>query len=81
MLGGQYKPLSARDMERIHEAALGILESKMIKAQLARAPELGVSGVPGYYLASAFLLPGAQAADTMSQIITRVKTKVTTDSA
>ena len=47
-----------------------------VKTQLARAPELGVSGVPGYYLASAFLLPGAQAADTMSQIIGRVKSKL-----
>jgi trimethylamine---corrinoid protein Co-methyltransferase len=27
MQGGQYKPLSQRDMERIHEAALGLLET------------------------------------------------------
>jgi trimethylamine---corrinoid protein Co-methyltransferase len=27
MLGGQYKPLSTRDMERIHEAALTLLET------------------------------------------------------
>ncbi len=27
MEGGQYKPLSQRDMERIHEAALGLLET------------------------------------------------------
>ena len=52
-----------------------------VKMQLSRAPELGVSGVPGYYLASAFLLPGAQDADTMQQIISRVKAKVATASA
>src|SRR5437763_10990875 len=27
MEGGKYKPLSERDMERIHEAALGLLET------------------------------------------------------
>lgn len=49
-----------------------------IATQLARAPELGVSGVPGYYLADAFLLPGAQSAETMTQIIERVKQKLGT---
>ena len=48
-----------------------------VTEQLARAPELGVSGVPGYYLANAFLLPGAQTAEVMTQIIERVKTKLT----
>ena len=47
-----------------------------VHAQLARAPELGVSGVPGYYLANAFLLPGAQTDDVMAQIIERVKTRL-----
>ena len=47
-----------------------------VQVQLARAMELGVSGVPGYYLANGFLLPGAQTADTMAQIINRVKTKL-----
>ena len=44
--------------------------------QLARAPELGISGVPGYYLAESFLLPGAQTSETMGQIISRVKTRI-----
>lgn len=47
-----------------------------VKTQLARAMDVGVSGVPGYYLANGFLLPGAQTADTMAQIINRVKTKL-----
>ena len=47
-----------------------------VQVQLERAVEVGVSGVPGYYLAEGFLLPGAQAADTMGQIISRVKTKM-----
>ena len=47
-----------------------------VSAQLARAPELGISGVPGYFLASSFLLPGAQTSDVMGQIIGRVKEKL-----
>jgi len=47
-----------------------------VQAQLARAMEVGVSGVPGYYLANGFLLPGAQTADTMAQIINRVKVRL-----
>jgi len=47
-----------------------------VTSQLQRAPELGVSGVPGYYLADAFLLPGAQTSETMLQIIRRVRTRI-----
>ena len=47
-----------------------------IANELARAPTLGISGVPGYYLANSFLLPGAQSEDVMTQILTRVKTKL-----
>ena len=49
-----------------------------VQTQLARAPELGISGVPGYYLANAFLLPGAQTSEVMGQIITRVKDRLAT---
>ena len=48
-----------------------------VEEQLNRAPEIGVSGVPGYYLAEGFLLPGAQTAETMAQIISRVKARLT----
>lgn len=47
-----------------------------VQRQLQRAPELGISGVPGYYLANSFLLPGAQDSQTMAQIIERVKQKL-----
>ena len=47
-----------------------------VREQLERAPELGISGVPGYFLASSFLLPGAQSAETMAQILARVKSKL-----
>ncbi len=61
-------------------AAAAFLESDAamaeVEKQLARAPDLGVSGVPGYYLADAFLLPGAQTAEVMAQIIERVKSKL-----
>ena len=47
-----------------------------VQEQLERAVDVGVSGVPGYYLANGFLLPGAQTSETMAQIIDRVKTKL-----
>jgi len=47
-----------------------------IDEQRERAADLGLSGVPGYYLADRFLLPGAQDKETMKQIIQRVKDKL-----
>ena len=47
-----------------------------VREQLARAPDVGISGVPGYYLADSFLLPGAQTSEVMGQIIDRVKKKL-----
>ncbi len=47
-----------------------------VEAQLKRAPELGITGVPGYFLAGSFLLPGAQTAETMAQILNRVQAKL-----
>jgi len=47
-----------------------------VQTQLARAPDIGISGVPGYYLANSFLIPGAQSTETMAQIIARVKSKL-----
>lgn len=48
----------------------------MVTEQLERAPELGISGVPGYFLADGFLLPGAQSEETMGQIILRVQERM-----
>ncbi len=47
-----------------------------VRSQLTRAPEIGVSGVPGYYIANGFLLPGAQTSETMGQIIRRVRDRL-----
>ena len=51
-----------------------------IEQQRERAADLGLSGVPGYYLADRFLLPGAQDQATMKQIIQRVKDKLVAES-
>ncbi|XOV81933.1 MAG: DsbA family oxidoreductase [bacterium] len=52
-----------------------------IEQQRLRAADLGLSGVPGYYLADRFLLPGVQDRDTMEQIIQRVKNKLASTAA
>ncbi len=44
-----------------------------VRDQLARAAELGVSGVPCYLLAGRFALPGAQTPEVMAQFIERAK--------
>jgi predicted DsbA family dithiol-disulfide isomerase len=49
-----------------------------IDVQLHRATELGVSGVPGYVMGGAYLLPGAQSVETMRAIIARAKEKFST---
>ena len=49
---------------------------KEVHDQLERAVDVGVTGVPGYYLPNGYLLPGAQSAETMAQIFRRVKQKL-----
>jgi predicted DsbA family dithiol-disulfide isomerase len=46
-----------------------------VNEQLARAPDLGIAGVPGYWLGGGFLLPGAQSEETISKIVTRAKVR------
>ncbi len=65
--------MSGEDVEAYLNSDAG---SSEVQSQLQRAPEIGVSGVPGYYLANGFLLPGAQTSETMGQIISRVKDKL-----
>lgn len=67
--------LAADEVRRYLETDDGVSE---VQAQLERGPEIGVSGVPGYYIAEGFLLPGAQTSETMGQIITRVKERLAT---
>lgn len=64
------------DMQQIASYLASDAGRDEVECQLARAPDLGVSGVPGYILAGGFLLPGAQSVETMSQIISRVKNKL-----
>ena len=44
-----------------------------MRAQLGRAADLGITGVPCYLLAGRFTLPGAQTEDVMVQFIERAK--------
>ena len=65
---------AAKDVLSDQGKRRGQLEQEL-DIQLARATELGVSGVPGYVMGGAYLLPGAQSAETMHAIIARAKTK------
>ena len=64
------------DAALVEEFLISDAAKDEVLKQLARAPELGISGVPGYYLAESFLLPGAQTSETMGQIISRVKARI-----
>lgn len=44
--------------------------------ELARAVDVGVSGVPGFLLGGRFLLPGAQTPEVIGQFITRAKERL-----
>ncbi len=46
-----------------------------VNRQLARAPDLGIAGVPGYLMGGEFLLPGAQSEETITKIVTRAKAR------
>lgn len=64
------------DAKTVRELLDGDAYLEAVTTQLERAPEVGVSGVPGYLLAGGFLLPGAQTSETMAQIIARAKTRL-----
>lgn len=64
------------DAVQVREYLEGEGGKEAVTEQLERAPELGISGVPGYYIADGFLLPGAQSAETMGQILTRVRERL-----
>ncbi len=67
-------------LERV--AVEGFLEnstgSEDVREQLARAREIGVTGVPCFILAETFAVPGAQPADVLTQFITRAKERLAT---
>ena len=62
------------DRESAREYLSGTEDTEAVREQLARAAEVGVSGVPCYLLAGRFALPGAQAPEVMAQFIERAKT-------
>jgi len=47
-----------------------------VQAELARAVDLGVSGVPCFVLGGTFPVPGAQSAEVMAAFITRAKSRL-----
>jgi predicted DsbA family dithiol-disulfide isomerase len=49
--------------------------TEAVNQQLARAPDLGIAGVPGYLLGGGFLLPGAQNEETIKKIVSRAKVR------
>ena len=50
--------------------------SDSVQAEIDRAANIGVTGVPCFILAGSFAIPGAQEAQVMSQIIERAKSKL-----
>ena len=46
-----------------------------VNKQLGRAPDLGIAGVPGFWLGDGVLLPGAQSEETIAKIVTRAKVR------
>ena len=62
------------DGAQAHAYLAGTDGADAVRAQLARAAETGVSGVPCYLLAGRFALPGAQTPEVMAQFIERAKT-------
>ncbi len=49
-----------------------------VREQLARATDLGITGVPYFILAETFAIPGAQPADVLTQFISRAKERLAT---
>ena len=61
------------DEAPVREYLDGAQGTQAVRQQLARAADVGVSGVPCYLLAGRFALPGAQTPEVMAQFIERAK--------
>lgn len=61
------------DVAAVSEHLAGNEGADGVREQLARAVDVGVSGVPCYLLAGRFALPGAQTPEVMAQFIERAK--------
>ena len=60
----------ARDMLSGHD------EVDKVRAELSLAQAAGVTGVPFFVLGGRFAVPGAQSRDTMAQLITRARERL-----
>ena len=61
------------DPTGVRDYLSGSAGTDAVREQLARAADVGVSGVPCYLLAGRFALPGAQAPEVLAQFIERAK--------
>ena len=64
------------DADEVRAHLAGDAGAASVRAQLARATDVGVSAVPCYLLAGKFAIPGAQSSDVMAQFIERAKERL-----
>ena len=65
--------LVASDVQAFLHSDEGAAE---VRAELEQATDLGVSGVPCYFLGGVFPVPGAQTSDVLAQFIERAKSRL-----
>jgi predicted DsbA family dithiol-disulfide isomerase len=64
------------DVDAVRGYLAGDSGSAALDRELARAVDVGVSGVPGFLLGGRFLLPGAQTPEVIGQFISRAKERL-----
>lgn len=64
------------DPDATAEFLAGDAGADAVRAEIERAANIGVTGVPCFILAGTFALPGAQEPEVIKQIIQRAKTKL-----
>ncbi len=64
------------DGAEVRDHLAGDAGTAALDRELARAVDVGVSGVPGFFLGGRFLLPGAQTPDVIGQFISRAKERL-----
>jgi predicted DsbA family dithiol-disulfide isomerase len=64
------------DREATRAFLAGEESADEVRAELDRASNIGVTGVPCFVLAGAFAIPGAQEPEVISQLIERAKLKL-----
>ena len=64
------------DPEEVRDYLAGDAGTTALDRELARAVDVGVSGVPGFLLGGKFLLPGAQTPEVIGQFVSRAKERL-----